>query len=112
MRRMEAKSRGTSDGASAPSLVLCCLFLPPCSRPPRPPTTSTASEHAHALERQQRRAPRLVAGTQDGGGEQVHEGRRISVVSHALLAASALFHVARRTVRPRPPLRPSPRPQD
>ena len=53
-----------------------------------------------ALGSQQRRARRLVAATQDGGGEQGHEGRCVRIVSRALLAAPVLFLLARYHVRP------------
>ena len=108
-RRMEAESRSTSDGASASTLVPCCPLLP-CST--RPPWSSDHLILRRALGTQQRRARRLVAHTEDGGGEQRRERRCIRIVSRALLPAPALFHVARGPVRPRPPPRPSPSPRN
>ena len=66
-QKTEAESRCTRDDASALSLVPYCLFLH-CS-------TRSAQSPYRALRIEQRRAWRLVAHTEDDGGEQVHEGR-------------------------------------
>ena len=90
-QRTEAVSRGASDGASASSLVPCCLPLPSSTSPAAPSVPVLLPVRPRALGTQQRRARRLVAHTEDGGEEQVHEGLCVRIVPRALLSAPALL---------------------
>ena len=105
MQTTEGESRGTTQDASALSVMPCCSLLPFSTLPPPPPTSSTSP----SLRRTRKKLEtRTCACREDGGEEQRDERRRVNVTSCVLLPAQVDFATRRLAPLPVPCLFPRP----